>query len=560
MQTSDARPQPSVSLVVPVFNGAGNLEELVQRSGAVLAECASEHEIIFVNDGSVDESWGTIDRLSHAGVSVRGIDLCRNYGQHNALLAGIRAARHEITVTIDDDLQNPPEEIPKLLGALTADCDVVYGVPIATQQNFGRRMARGVVVRALRVLGGKTAPLVSAFRALRTDLRDGFADYSGPDVSIDGLLTWRTERFCSVPVRHDPRANGKSNYSLTKLVRHALTMITAFSTRPLRIATTLGFFVTFFGAIVLVYVLVRFLVEGGSVPGFPFLASIISIFSGAQLFGIGVIGEYLARMHVRVMARPSYAIRATAEGWVGHGDAPGPLEEQLEGLCRMLDWDSEFWGFPIARVVPDCLDPAVAGRVADWCAHNRIHCAYLLASAGDAETARAAEGVGFKLVDTRIELVRPAAAGTIDVSQAVAVRPAEAGDEAGVAAIARSAHTDSRFFFDPGFDRARAGELYATWVRKGFGGGTDDLLVAEYDGKVSGYVLLGDRAKIELIGVSDAARGHGVGRALVLSAIAADGDRDVKVVTQARNVAAMRLYEASGFKVVSADAWYHRWS
>lgn len=559
--------QLSVSVVIPVFNGAETIAEVVDRSREVLRGRAVNHEFILVNDGSVDDSWERVVELSASAPDVRGIDLARNYGQHNALLAGIREARCDVVVTIDDDLQNPPEEIPKLLDALTTDWDVVYGEPIAKRQGIGRRMATRVIVRSLGFLGGKTAPMVSSFRAFRTDLREGFSDYTGPDVSIDGLLTWRTERFRSVPVRHDPRVHGESNYSLTKLVRHALTMITAFSTRPLRMATTLGFFVILFGAAVLLYVLLRFLIEGHSVPGFPFLASIISIFSGAQLFAIGVIGEYLARMHVRVMSRPSYSIRArtTAPSRSDPDDSGASSRQGEAELCRMLEWDSEFWGFPIARVIPRRLNPSSAERVERWCDRDGVRCAYLLADAADAETAAAAGDVGFRLVDTRVTLEHLGDSGSPVPSgdgRPFSIRTAEPRDEAGVTAIARTAHSDTRFFFDPGFDSARAGEMYALWACRGLNGDAGrTLLIAEWGGDVVGYLLLGeDPHRIDLIAVAESARGSGVGAGLVAAALERAPDGVTRVVTQARNVAAMRLYQASGFKVTATETWFHRWS
>lgn len=152
---------------------------------------------------------------------------------------------------------------------------------------------------------------VSAFRAFRTELREAFADFRGPFVSIDVLLTWGTHDFSAVPVRHEARRAGLSNYSLLRLVVHAFNMITGFSTLPLRLASFVGFAATLFGIGVLVYVLGRYLWVGGSVPGFPFLASVIAIFSGVQLFALGVMGEYVARMHSRVMERPSYTVRTT---------------------------------------------------------------------------------------------------------------------------------------------------------------------------------------------------------------------------------------------------------
>jgi undecaprenyl-phosphate 4-deoxy-4-formamido-L-arabinose transferase len=549
--------RPSVTVVIPVFNGAETVGQVVERSRAALSGCAGLIEFVLVNDGSKDSSWQRIEELVAATPDVRGIDLSRNYGQHNALLAGIRAARCELVVTIDDDLQNPPEEIPKLFAALGPAVDVVYGEPIVKRQSVGRRLATRLVVRALSLLGGRTAPMVSSFRLFRTELREGFAEYGGPDVSIDGLLTWQTERFDSVPVRHDERLHGASNYSLLKLIRHALTMITAFSTRPLRLATTVGFLVIVFGVAVFLYVFVRFFAEGHSVPGFPFLASIISIFSGAQLFAIGVIGEYLARMHVRVMAQPSYAIRAEA---VDRQTPPGGSDED-EGICRLLDWDSEFWGFPIARVVPERLDMASANRVRRWCERHGMACAYLLASAEDAETAAAAQAVGFVPVDTRVTLKR--SAGPLGPSDAggARLRAATEADRPELTRIARRAHTDTRFYFDPHFSSQLAGELYARWVQRGFQDDSRRLIVAEQQSRVVGYLLVKEEPlEIDLIAVEAESRGQGIGRALVGAAIDLAPESLVRVVTQARNVAALRLYEGCGFRVQTSQAWYHRWT
>jgi len=158
-------------------------------------------------------------------------------------------------------------------------------------------------------MGSETARVVSAWRVFRTQLRDAFADYHGPFVSVDVLLTWGTTNFGSVRVRYDPRTIGKSNYNFRKLVRHAMNMMTGFSVLPLQLASIIGFFFTLFGIGVLVYVLGRYFISGTSVAGFPFLASIIAIFSGAQLFALGIIGEYLARMHFRTMDKPTYTIR-----------------------------------------------------------------------------------------------------------------------------------------------------------------------------------------------------------------------------------------------------------
>ena len=307
MQNIDA-----ISVVVPVYNSAPTLSTLMCGLTAVLEQLGLVYEIIFVNDGSRDASWEQIVALSSEYELLRGINLMRNYGQHNALLCGIRAARYEVIVTMDDDLQHPPEEIPKLLDKLAEGYDVVYGTPQKEQHGFWRDVASQVTKLALQnAMGSETACNVSAFRAFRTRVRDAFANYQGPFVSIDVLLTWGTTRFAAVPVRHDLRRMGVSNYTFRKLVTHAFNMMTGFSVLPLQLASLIGFAFTLFGLAVLVYVIGRYLIQGGSVPGFPFLASVIAIFSGAQLFALGVMGEYLARMYFRMMERPTYAVRAT---------------------------------------------------------------------------------------------------------------------------------------------------------------------------------------------------------------------------------------------------------
>lgn len=302
--------RPAVSVVVPVYNSENSLPELCRRLDAVLAPLTRAYEVILVNDGSRDGSWATIARLCRDLPRVHGICLMRNYGQHSALLCGVRAARYEITLTIDDDLQHPPEEIPRLLAALATGADVVYGTPQEDEHQLWRVAASRITKLALQsAMGVAAARGVSAFRAFRTQLRDAFADTRGGHISIDVLLTWGTVRFASVPVRHDPRLAGRSNYTFRKLVGHALNMMTGFSTLPLQAASLMGFLCTGLGAVVLAYVVGRYLLHGSAVPGFPFLASIIAIFSGAQLFALGIIGEYLARMHFRSMNRPAYVIR-----------------------------------------------------------------------------------------------------------------------------------------------------------------------------------------------------------------------------------------------------------
>jgi undecaprenyl-phosphate 4-deoxy-4-formamido-L-arabinose transferase len=303
-----------ISVVVPVYNSEASLPLLVARLEPVLRSCAERFELLLVNDGSRDGSWKAVERLAAAHAWVRGVNLMRNYGQHNTLLCGIRAARGDLVVTSDDDLQNPPEEIPKLLAKLSEGYDVVYGTPERQRHGLLRDLASLITKLTLQAaIGAETARDVSAFRIFRVQLRDAFSEFRGPYANIDVLLTWATSRFGAVRVRHDSRVLGTSNYTIKQLVVHALNMMTGFSTLPLQVASMVGFGCTLFGILVLVYVVGRYFLQGGSVPGFPFLACIIAIFSGTQLFALGIIGEYLARMHFRMMERPTYAVRSILE-------------------------------------------------------------------------------------------------------------------------------------------------------------------------------------------------------------------------------------------------------
>jgi undecaprenyl-phosphate 4-deoxy-4-formamido-L-arabinose transferase len=292
-----------------VYNGAATLRQLIDRLEPVLAAQAREYEVVLVNDGSEDSSWAVIEEIASGNSWVRGICLMRNFGQHNAVLCGIRAARYDVVVTLDDDLQHPPEEIPRLLDKLAEGYDVVYGIPRRLPHSPWRNLASRLTKWSLaRAMGVRNIRDINAFRALRTDLRRAFAGYQSPHLLLDVLLSWGTQKFATVDVDQAPRAVGRSNYTLAKLFNQSMLVLTGFSTAPLRLATWVGFAFTLFGAAVLVYVIARYAVEGDTLPGFPFLASLIAIFSGAQLFSLGIMGEYLGRVFNRTLEQPVYVI------------------------------------------------------------------------------------------------------------------------------------------------------------------------------------------------------------------------------------------------------------
>jgi undecaprenyl-phosphate 4-deoxy-4-formamido-L-arabinose transferase len=304
----------SVSVVIPVYNSADSLPELLGRLYPVLTAQGVPFEVLLVNDGSRDHSWDTIRRLAERYPEFRGLDLARNFGQNNAVLCGIRAARSEVVVTLDDDLQHPPEEIPRLLDKLAEGHDVVYGTPERQQHGWWRDGASVLTKVVLRhVMGAETARHVISFRAFRKCLCEAFANFDAPFVSIDVLLSWGTSRFAAVQVRHEPRRRGRSNYNFRRLLVQALNLLTGFSTAPLQLAGLVGLGVTLLGLGAFGFALLTYLFSTSSVPGFLFLVSIITLFSGTQLFALGVIGEYLARMFHRTMERPSYVVRSRVE-------------------------------------------------------------------------------------------------------------------------------------------------------------------------------------------------------------------------------------------------------
>jgi len=300
----------NLSVVVPVYKGETLIEPLVAQLSKTLPAFTEKYEIILVNDGSPDNSWLLIRELTRMYPWVKGIRMMRNYGQHNATLCGVRAACYEVIITMDQDLQHPPEEIPLLLAKLEEGYDVVYGAPRKLPQGFVRNLMTASIKWILaRVIGVSSVRSVSAFRAFRTNLREAFANFQSPSLILDVLLSWGTTRFTSVQV--NVAQAERTSYNFTMLVRTAMLILIGYSTLPLRFASWIGFAMTLFGLGVFVYVLVVYF-TAGSLPGFPFLASIIALFSGAQLFALGIFGEYLARMFDRSMDRPAYVIHEVA--------------------------------------------------------------------------------------------------------------------------------------------------------------------------------------------------------------------------------------------------------
>ena len=331
-------PPPSVSVVVPVYNSSATLPELVARLSAVLGEVTAEYEVVLVNDGSRDNSWSEIEAMATIDTHLCAINLAHNFGQHNAVLAGVRAAKYDVIVTLDDDLQHPPEAIPELLAALTPEYDLVYGTPRAQRHSPWRNAAAVSVKSTLKLVGGwGNATNVTDFRAFRTELRDSFATYDAPSIAFDVLLAWATESIAYVPVEHAPRKVGRSNYRLSTLAEYAATMATSYSTRPIRLAAFVGTFLSVAGFCGIAGVLINDLVSGDSVTSVGLLIALIVFFGGLQLAAIGVVGEYVARAHFRTLSKPTYVVRSVVRHTPRERDDRTPAERRSETVGTNLE-------------------------------------------------------------------------------------------------------------------------------------------------------------------------------------------------------------------------------
>lgn len=304
------KPEMDLSIVVPVYNSEATLGTLLERLTLVISSLTQSYEIILVDDGSRDASWQVIQTLRQTyGNHLVAVQLMRNYGQHNTLMCGLGIARGEYVVTMDDDLQNPPEEIPKMLAHIKKHgLDLVYGCPNTRNHAAWRNVGSNIVWHFYRtVFRNPVTP--TPFRIMRHQLAQSVMFYDLNFTYLDGLLAWCTSRIAGVEVEHHPRAQGSSGYSLGKLLSLALNLYTNFSLIPLQMVSALGFVTATSGFLVGIYYLFQYLASSIVVPGFASTIIAILILGGAQLLALGVIGEYLGRLHLNVNRKPQYVIR-----------------------------------------------------------------------------------------------------------------------------------------------------------------------------------------------------------------------------------------------------------
>jgi glycosyltransferase involved in cell wall biosynthesis len=323
-------PELAISIVIPVYNSARTLEQLHARLTAALGALGQSYEIILIDDGSRDDSWAGLEALrSIDPAHVVAVQLMRNFGQHNALMCGLSMARGAHILTMDDDLQNPPEEIPKMLSHIERNgFDLVYGCPNDRKHAGWRNLGSAIVWQFYRTVF-RHPVMPTPFRVMRHQLAKSVMFYDLNFTYLDGLLAWCSSRIGAVEVEHHARVVGKSNYSISKLLGLALNLYTNFSLLPLQIVSGIGLVTAFSGFVLGAYFLVQYFVSNILVPGFASTIIAVLILGGTQLLALGVIGEYLGRLHLNVNRKPQYVVRQRKAGVAPAARVEAPSGEML---------------------------------------------------------------------------------------------------------------------------------------------------------------------------------------------------------------------------------------
>jgi glycosyltransferase involved in cell wall biosynthesis len=305
---ADAR--PTSTIIVPVYGNARCLPELLKRVDSAFASAELPlAQFVIVDDIGPVDAWATISALSLGRSNVIAIQLMKNFGQHNAIMCGFQHASGDVIITIDDDLQHDPESIPRLIDHLLAtSADLVYGVYDTKKHAGGRNVGSWLVNRFYRFVF-KMPVTVTSFRVLRRELMKAVLRYDLNFTYIDGLLAWNTQRIEMVTVPHHERPDGRSGYTFGKLATLAMNVFTNFSLIPLQLVSIVGFFAAAGGIGLGAWYMSSALLSQIAVPGYASTIVAVLVLGGLQLLSLGIIGEYIGRLHLNVNRKPQYTIR-----------------------------------------------------------------------------------------------------------------------------------------------------------------------------------------------------------------------------------------------------------
>lgn len=303
-----------LSFVIPCYHSAATLPAVTRQiRQTVLADGRYDYEILLVNDNPADDTWREICRLKQEDPKIFGICMSRNFGQASALMAGYRHVRGDIVVSLDDDGQTPPAEMFRLIDALDEDTDIIYASYPAKHhsafRNFGSRVNDWM---ATWLMGKPKDLYMASYYAARRFVIDEMVKCENPFPYVDGLAVRSTCRFKNVPIDHQDRTEGESGYTFMKLLRLWLNGFTAFSVKPLRVATVMGMVFSLVGFLCAMLVIVRkIILLDGIDAGWSSIVSIVLLLDGILMMMLGLIGEYVGRMYMTMNKSPQYIIRTT---------------------------------------------------------------------------------------------------------------------------------------------------------------------------------------------------------------------------------------------------------
>ena len=310
----DTDKQLNISIVVPVFNEVDLIEELLSRIKKVCGELRRTYEIVIVDDGSTDGSYEKLKKIQANDNSLRIVKFTRNFGQQAAVLAGFRISKGDIIVQLDSDLQNPPEEIPKLLSAMSENIDLVTTTHRKRRDSALRVMGSRCLLKIGQMLFGDTVKLnLSSFRALRRSVVKKIEVCKDRSRYMAVLMSWMGLPTAEIEVEHHERKKGNTKYSILNLLILSWDLVTGYSSFPLRTVTYMGMFGALLGFLMMAFLLFQRIVNGILIEGFVVLLAVFAFFAGVQLLSIGFLGEYLGRVHHQIQERPDYIVEKVIE-------------------------------------------------------------------------------------------------------------------------------------------------------------------------------------------------------------------------------------------------------
>ena len=311
-----------ISVVIPVYNSEPTLQELIERVTTAVETITGEFEIVLIDDCSHDGSWKRIAELGARNARLRGYRLTKNFGQHAASLCGISQTTGKWVVTIDDDLQQNPADIPKLFAKAQEGFDIVYGYYKETTHSQFRRVTSEIIRRMFALAIPNLFPYCSSFRVVEGTVARSLSQFDSPYAFVDGFLSWLTQKYAVIPVEHTDRRLGTSNYNFRKLAATAIHIFVTFSDLPLKLASALGFFAFAGGMALFFLVVLQKLIYGIAVSGYASIMGGILVFGGLQLLILGIFGEYIGQINFRVARKPMYVIASrSVDALVKHNDS-----------------------------------------------------------------------------------------------------------------------------------------------------------------------------------------------------------------------------------------------